>query len=159
MQPRENLKRTRPLILTPCFGGSVTSEYAISMVRLTAAIAAAGMDARIRIWQGPSLITQARNEALVQFMSDETLTHVVWIDADVGFEPDALFRLLLVDRDVVAGAYPLKRYWPVPQDVSAKLSPVERTDAGLRYPVNGARPDGSTLPLVVDEEGLLEVAE
>ena len=79
------------------FGGSVTSEYAISMVRLTAAIAATGMDARIRIWQGPSLITQARNEALVQFMSDETLTHVVWIDADVGFEPDALFRLLLVD--------------------------------------------------------------
>ena len=135
------------------------SEYAISMVKLTAAIATTGMDAKIRIWSAQSLVTLARNEALVQFLSDDSLTHLIWIDADVGFEPDAVFRLLLVDRDVVAGAYPQKRYWQVPPEVSAKLSPAEMTAAQLRYPVNGARPDGSMLPLVVDEEGLLEVAE
>ena len=159
MQPQEGLKRTKPLILTPCFGGATWSEYAISMVKLTAAITTTGMDARIRIWSAQSLVTQARNEAMVQFLSDDSLTHLIWIDADVGFEPDAVFRLLLVDRDVVAGAYPQKRYWQVPPEVSAKLSPVERIAAQLRYPVNGAMPDGSMLPLVVDDEGLLEVAE
>ena len=159
MQAREDLQQARPLILTPCFGGMVTSEYATSMVKLAAGISTLGMKAKINIWPAPSLITRARNEALAQFLSDKTLTHIVWIDADIGFEPESVFRLLLLGRDVVAGAYPQKRYWEIPPEVSAKLSAAERAAAQLRYPVNGVGADGSMLPLVVDDEGLIEVAE
>jgi len=159
MLSHDHLKRMRPLILTPCYGGMVTSEYASSALKLTAAMIAAGIKARISLWPGASLITRARNEALVQFLSSPSLTHVIWIDADVGFEPDAVFRLLLADKDVIAGAYPQKRFWAVPNDVSEKLTPSERAAAQLRYPVNGSRPDGSMLPLDVDGDGLLEVAE
>ncbi len=159
MLAREYLRQARPLILTPCYGGMVTSEYTTSALKLAAAMVADGMQGKIRLWPGSSLITRTRNEGLVNFLSDPNLTHVVWIDADIGFEAKAVFRLLLANKDVIAGAYPQKHFWTVPQDVSAKLTPRERAAAQLRYPVNGARPDGSMLPLEVDEDGLLEVAE
>lgn len=159
MLPPDHLRRMRPLILTPCYGGMVTSEYAASALKLMAAMIAAGMKAKISLWPGASLITRARNEALVQFLSNPSLTHAIWIDADIGFEPEAALRLLLADKDVVAGAYPHKYFWNVPDDVAAKLSRKERAAAQLRYPVNGARPDGSMMRLTVDDDGLLEVAE
>ena len=43
-----------------------------------------------------------------------------WIDSDVAFKPDAAIRLLLADRDVVSGIYPIKR-----------LSAVEGIPAGM----------------------------
>jgi len=159
MRTQEWLKEVKPLILTPCYGGLVTAEYATSALKLTRTMIAKGMKGGINLWPGSSLITQTRNEALAHFLSDPSLTHVIWIDADIGFEPDAVLRLLLADRDVVAGAYPQKRFWPIPQEVYARLSPRERALAQLRYPVNGAMPDGSMLALEVDEDGLLEVAE
>jgi hypothetical protein len=35
-------------------------------------------------------------------------THLLFIDADIGFEPEAVARMLAFDVDVVAGMYPLK---------------------------------------------------
>ncbi|MDW6024108.1 hypothetical protein SAZ10_20375 [Mesorhizobium sp. BAC0120] len=159
MRAPEWLKEVKPLILTPCFGGLVTAEYATSALKLTGAMIARGMTGRINLWPGSSLITQTRNDALAYFLSDSSLTHVIWIDADIGFEPDSALRLLLTDKDVVAGAYPQKRFWPVSQDLYARLTPRERVAAQLRYPVNGLKADGSMLPLQVDEDGLLEVTE
>jgi hypothetical protein len=47
------------------------------------------------------------------FLSNPLFTHLFFIDADIGFSPEAAFRLLLCDRDVAGGVYPLKREdWP-----------------------------------------------
>jgi hypothetical protein len=159
MLSREYLKQARPLILTPCYGGMVTSEYTTSALKLTAAMLTGGMRGKINLWPGSSLITRTRNEALIHFLSDSGLTHVIWIDADIGFDAEAVFRLLLADKDVVAGPYPQKNFETIPPDISARLTHEERAAAALRYPVNGARPDGSMFPLDVDADGLLEVAE
>ncbi len=35
-------------------------------------------------------------------------THLLFIDADIGFEPEQVFRLLAFDAEVTAAAYPLK---------------------------------------------------
>ncbi len=60
-----------------------------------------------------SLITRGRNVILIKFLSEESFTHLFWIDSDIAFKSEDVFRLLLADRDIAAGVYPMKRFnWP-----------------------------------------------
>jgi hypothetical protein len=43
------------------------------------------------------------------FLDDPTATHLLFVDADIGFNPDQVFRLIESGADVVAGVYPIKR--------------------------------------------------
>ena len=52
-----------------------------------------------------SLITRCRNMIVLKFLSEESFTHLFWIDSDIAFQSEAVFRLLQADRDVVAGVY------------------------------------------------------
>jgi hypothetical protein len=56
-----------------------------------------------------ALITRARQNVVAQFLANEAATHLLFIDADIGFEPDQVFRLFDFDADVTAAIYPLKR--------------------------------------------------
>ena len=50
---------------------------------------------------------------MATFLENKEWTHLFRIDSDIGFSPDSFYRLLLADKDVVAGVYPLKREnWP-----------------------------------------------
>ena len=79
-----------------------------------------------------SLITRGRNKMVLRFLEDESLTHLFWIDSDIGFTPQAVCRLLLADRDVAAGVYPMKSmHWPkeglpVGHDARAIRGPLRR---------------------------------
>jgi hypothetical protein len=65
-----------------------------------------------------ALIVRARNELAFDFLSSGA-THLLFIDADIGFEPEAVFRLLDFDAEVSAVAYPLKHIdWNKVQRVS-----------------------------------------
>jgi hypothetical protein len=44
---------------------------------------------------------------------NRSFTHLFWIDGDIGFTPETAFPLLQADKDVIAGAYPVKQiHWP-----------------------------------------------
>jgi hypothetical protein len=43
-------------------------------------------------------------------MSDEKMTHILFIDADIIWNPYDIIKLLMNDKHVVGGAYPLKDY-------------------------------------------------
>ncbi|HWK47516.1 MAG TPA: hypothetical protein VNT30_22515 [Stellaceae bacterium] len=55
-----------------------------------------------------ALITRSRSTILSHFLDHETATHLLFIDADIGFEPEQVQRLLSFDRDFVAAFYPIK---------------------------------------------------
>ena len=107
------LHKLRPLIATPCHGSSVFINYLLSAIRFQESCLAAGLRPEFFFGHGDSLVTRARNDCVAYFLSNPQFTHLFWIDSDIGYSPEAAFRLLLADRDVVAGVYPLKREdWP-----------------------------------------------
>lgn len=93
---------------TPCYGGVVTEIYMQSCLALLRAAAARNISIRIHTLPNDPLLSRARNRIAAQFLADETATHLMFIDADMGFEPEQFFRLLDFDKPVVAAVGPYK---------------------------------------------------
>ena len=79
---------------------------------------------------GDSLITRARNRLVNRFLGRPGLSHLLFIDADIGFSPDQAFRLLASGHSVVGGVYPLKNiFWD--RIASGALTPSARQARSL----------------------------
>ena len=50
-----------------------------------------------------------RQNIVARFLAEEAATHLLFIDADIGFEPAQVFRLIQFDAPVSAAIYPVKR--------------------------------------------------
>lgn len=113
MLPISALKNMNVMFATPCYSSATTSPYTVSIFGLAGQCAVAGMNCMLH-HHSESLVTDARNKMLMTFWQDKSnFTHLFWIDSDIKFTPESVFRLLLADKDVVAGVYPLKEYvWP-----------------------------------------------
>jgi hypothetical protein len=92
----------------PRFGGLVTSLYAQSLLKLQQACIARSIPIDWLMINGDALITRARAELVAHFLVAPQATRLLFIDADIGFEPDQVFRLMDFDADVTACAYPAK---------------------------------------------------
>src|SRR5215813_2142245 len=102
--------RIHLVVATPCFGGQVSSIYASSIFALQRALRAkSNVDFKIHLRDGDALITRARANLVTLFLDDPQASHLLFVDADIGFAPDQVFRLIESGADVVAGVYPIKR--------------------------------------------------
>ena len=103
-------ERIHLVVATPCFGGQVSSIYASSIFKLQSAVRSlSNIELKVELRDGDALITRARANLMTLFLDDPTTTHFLFVDADIGFTPDQVFRLIESGADVVAGAYPIKR--------------------------------------------------
>jgi hypothetical protein len=101
--------RTLHLMLaTPCFGGMVTQRYMKSTMGLLLHGARSGLAVTVELLGNESLIPRARNALVAKFLDHPAATHLLFVDADIGFEVPQVVRMLALDEDVVAGMYPLK---------------------------------------------------
>jgi hypothetical protein len=122
------------LIGTPCYGGLVTHVYLQSILKLMMA-PRPGVRLGLITAAHDSLITRARNTIVANFLDTPDATHLLFIDADIGFEPDEVYRLLALGEDLVAGRYPVKaRDWAKIREV-ARTGPadVKLESAALEY--------------------------
>ncbi len=101
---------TKPLVVvgTPCFGGLVTQDYAMSLLNLQAAAPEAGFDLAVLMLGNDALITRGRSAIVAKFLDAANATHLLFVDADITFSPDQVARMLAFDKDFVAGFYPAK---------------------------------------------------
>lgn len=107
------------MIATPCYGGQVFTNYFTSMMGLfITAQKNKDLSLGFRIRAGDSLVTRARNSLVAEFLANEQFTHILWIDADIGFTPDAVYRLINSGHDIAAGVYPLKAF-SLPENIEA----------------------------------------
>jgi hypothetical protein len=93
---------------TPCFGGLVNQGYMQSIIALMQYAGTEGFDLGLGVLGHDSLITRSRNTLVSSFLNETRATHLLFIDADISFQPEQVGRMLAADKDVVAGVYPLK---------------------------------------------------
>jgi len=104
-------------IATPAYNGTVLMSYAATLLDLQASIMQAGMGCRLLWSSSSSIVSVARNLLADEFMRDERLSHLLFIDADMSFPSDDLMRMLaampsLDASDVIAAMSPRKRiHW------------------------------------------------
>jgi len=96
------------LICTRCFGGMVSQGYMLSVIRLMSYAKSAGFDASLSMVGYDALISRARSTLVAAFLDNPTATHLLFVDADISFEPQQVERLLKFDKDFSGALYPLK---------------------------------------------------
>jgi hypothetical protein len=100
--------RANVVVGTPCYGGLVTHVYLHSLMKLMAFAMAREIGMMLWTAAHDSLVPRSRNAIVAGFLDNAAATHLMFIDADTGFEPEQFWRLLTFDEDVVAGMYPVK---------------------------------------------------
>lgn len=93
-------------IATPMYGGTATGIYTVSMVQLPAVFLRNRVNLLYAFWN-ESLVPNARNVLTHQFLESQA-THLMWIDADIGFNALDIVSMLIADKDIVCGVYPKK---------------------------------------------------
>jgi hypothetical protein len=105
-----SLPRTNLVVATPCFGGQISVLYAASLFKLQSLVRTySGLNLKLLFKDGDALITRARASLVSQFLDDPAATHLLFIDADVGFEPQQVVRLIECGAEMCAAVYPIKR--------------------------------------------------
>jgi hypothetical protein len=98
------------VVATPCFGGQISILYAASLFKLQNLVRNyKGFNLKILFKDGDALITRARASLVSQFLDDPTATHLLFADADIGFEPAQVLRLIESGAEMCAAIYPIKR--------------------------------------------------
>lgn len=97
-------------ILTPCFGGQCYVNYVTSLMNTLTLFTSAGIKCKVEFVQNESLIPRARNNLIAKAMSDKEVTHMMFIDADIRWNPIDIFKLILANKSIVGGLYPIKSY-------------------------------------------------
>ena len=150
----ETLHMTKLFIGTPSYGGLITADYFKSCLQFAALAATKKVELQFGTIGNESLITRARN-TLVQLFMDGDYTHLMFIDADISFDPESIFRMLDLDKEVVTGVYPRKTIDWTKTIRRVKdnhdISEDELHSAYLQYNSNVTNPDKDKA-----EKGLIE---
>ena len=102
------LKTTRVHICMPCYGGMLTESTFMSYIKWSNAARQLGIDWTMETMTNESLISRARNTLTAKFLHNKDSTHLMFIDADIGWEPWHLMVMLDRQVDVIGGLYPMK---------------------------------------------------
>jgi hypothetical protein len=102
------LKTTRVHIMMPCYGGMLTESTFMSYIKWANTCRQLGIDWTMETMTNESLISRARNTLTAKFLHNKESTHLMFIDADIGWEPWHLLVMLNAQKDVIGGLYPMK---------------------------------------------------
>lgn len=132
MPPRANI-----VIGTPCYSGLVTHVYMHSLLKLMTYGSANNIVLGLWTAAHDSLVPRARNAIVAGFLDAPEATHLMFIDADTGFDPGEVDRLLTFNEEVVAGMYPVKNLdWSKVRErcrAQGEIPEDELRAAGLHY--------------------------
>jgi hypothetical protein len=116
------------LIALPCYGGMVSDKTAKGLFNLGKELRTNQIDHGLITLANESLITKGRSRIANFFINNTQYEYVMFIDADIGFEPQDALKLLSYQRDIVCGAYPMKS---IPLQYNYNISQPPLAEDGL----------------------------
>jgi len=99
--------KKKVMIGTPMYGGMATHAFIGSLLTNFNLLRDNDIQIDWNLMGNESLITRGRNYIADHFLKSNC-THLMWIDADIGFDGDAIIKLLNHEEDFVGAAYPKK---------------------------------------------------
>jgi len=132
------LKGRKLLIGIPSYDGKVVVEFATAFAQSLSHLLSLGVTVYHTKKIGSCYIDQARDEIVHAFLHDSDATDLLFIDADVTWEPDAISRLMIAatKHEAACGMYPLK----LPEPAFTANVPI--VDGGVEMDGGLIRADG-----------------
>ena len=103
----EELRSKKIMVCTPMYGGMCSGMYSKACCDLATLSTKYQMDLKFFYLFNESLIPRARNYLVDEFLRSE-YTHLMFIDADIHFDPNDVLALAALDKDIIGGPYPKK---------------------------------------------------
>lgn len=94
-------------VSTPMYGGQCFGFYNQSLIQLNNLLKNSGSECVVSFIFNESLITRARNALAHNFLKTDC-THLMFIDADIRFNPGDIPPMVDADKDIICGIYPKK---------------------------------------------------
>jgi hypothetical protein len=151
------------LIATPAYGGQVTTTFCESLIALRAHFRQKHPHIRFEHkFLSLSLLPFTRNLFANMVMQDDSYTHLLFIDADMGFEPSLIEHMIAADKPIVGVMSPfrkleLDKLYALGDEIAdpavARLVAIDYVNASAVDFVDGATRDGEPRPssnLVID---------
>ena len=79
----------------PCYGGMVSEPTMTSLLKFVLMAQRIGLNWSLDTMVNESLITRGRNNLMAKMMTNTAATHFMFIDADIRFEADSIFQMLV----------------------------------------------------------------
>lgn len=95
------------MIATPAYSGKVDIPYALSYANTYLACAIRNIEVKPLIVASGSLLVAERNRILEAFWNSDC-THLLCVDSDLGWPPEAVLAMLEANKEFVAGIYPAR---------------------------------------------------
>lgn len=122
---------TGVMIGTPMYGGNCFDAYLLGLWDFQAEAHKRGINIALHTIRNESLIPRARNRVLADFLASHC-SHLVMIDADIGFAARDVFRLVAHGKPLVGATYAKKdRTKYAPAFVPLPGPAFQRDDDGL----------------------------
>ena len=136
------------LCATPAFGGILTVPYFQSFLKTVAACQQQDIQLGVYTLSNESLIPRARNTCAAEFLKQDW-DKLLFIDADLSWEPEQALALIRSEEHLVGGSYPWKAF---PLEVMFNPTDEHKQKYG------GGRTQGAFLKFSEEANGLGEVA-
>lgn len=156
----EKLRTKKLFIGMPCYGGQMTGMTAKSLLDLQALMIQYGVDVRFSFLFNESLIQRARNYIVDEFLNRSDCTHMMFIDADIAFNPQDIVAMLALDKEIIGGPYPKKSIeWgqlhkAIQKNPALPIEEYQKLVGAMVFnPVGGTQRFSVTEPLEVSEVG------
>lgn len=96
------------LICMPCYGGNVSDKTTNSLFNLGKTFVRNNVPHGLLTTANESLISKGRSKMANFFINNTEYEYLFFLDADVGFDPNDVLKLLSHEEKIVCGAYPMK---------------------------------------------------
>jgi len=98
------------LIACPCFGGKLEAEFMQSVLVLVDILRENNIKYELQFLANESLISRARNSFINKFYENPQYSHLLFLDADLIFNPISILSLLKHDKELIGCPYAKKKY-------------------------------------------------